>query len=93
MVHRNLDPLTGARRDDVLMSRKDAERIGVADGDSVLLTSPVGQMSGRCLVAPITPGNVQVHWPEGNVLIERGVSDPECGIPDFNTEVEIERIA
>ena len=35
----------------------------------------------------------QVHWPEGNALIERGVSDPECGIPDFNTEVEIERIA
>jgi len=92
MVHRNLDPLTGARREDVLMSRQDAERIGVADGDGVLLTSTAGQMRGRCLVAPIAPGNVQVHWPEGNVLIERGVSDPECGIPDFNTEVEIERI-
>jgi len=92
MVHRNLDPLTGARREDVLMSRQDAERIGVGDGDGVLLTSPVGQMRGRCLVAAIAPGNVQVHWPEGNVLIERGVSDPECGIPDFNTEVEIERI-
>ncbi len=93
MVHRNLDPLTGARREDVLMSKHDAERIGVADGDRILLTSAAGQLSGCCLVAPIAPGNVQVHWPEGNVLIERGVSDPECGIPDFNTEVEIERIA
>jgi len=92
MVHRSLDPLTGARRDDVLMSRQDAERIGVADGDGVLLTNGVGQMRGRCLVAPIAPGNVQVHWPEGNVLIPRGVSDPECGIPDYNTEVAIERI-
>jgi molybdopterin-dependent oxidoreductase alpha subunit len=93
MVHRSLDPLTGARREDVLMSRQDADRIGLADGDAVLLTSSIGRLRGRCLVAPIAPGNVQVHWPEGNVLIERGVSDPECGIPDFNTEVEIERIA
>ena len=93
MVHREVDPLTGASRDDVLMSKQDAERIGVADGDPVLLTSPAGQMRARCLVAPIALGNVQVHWPEGNVLIQRGVSDPECGIPDFNTEVEITRIS
>jgi len=92
MVHRERDPLTGARRQDVLMSKEDAARIGVADGEEVLLKSAAGQMRGRCLIAPITAGNVQVHWPEGNVLIERGVSDPECGIPDFNTEVEIERI-
>jgi len=92
MVHRKYDPLTGARREDVLMNHQDAARLGVADGDSVLLTSPAGKMRGRCLIAPITPGNVQVHWPEGNVLIERGKSDPECGIPDFNTEVEIERL-
>jgi molybdopterin-dependent oxidoreductase alpha subunit len=92
MVHRDRDPLTGARREDVLINRQDAERIGVADGDDILLTSSAGQMRGRCFVAPIAPGNVQVHWPEGNVLIERGISDPECGIPDFNTEVEIERI-
>ena len=92
MVHRDRDPLTGARREDVLINRQDADRIGAADGDDILLTSSAGQMRGRCFVAPIAPGNVQVHWPEGNVLIERGISDPECGIPDFNTEVEIERI-
>ncbi|MEK6284224.1 MAG: FdhF/YdeP family oxidoreductase [Acidobacteriota bacterium] len=93
MVHKNRDPLTGARREDVLMSKEDAGRIGVADGDEVLLTSTAGQLRGRCLIAAIAPGNLQVHWPEGNVLIERGVSDPECGMPDFNTEVEIERIS
>jgi predicted molibdopterin-dependent oxidoreductase YjgC len=92
MVHQNRDPLTGARREDVLMSKQDAHRIGVEDGDGVLLTSSVGQMRGNCLIAPIAPGNLQVHWPEGNILIERGVSDPECGMPDYNTEVEIERI-
>jgi molybdopterin-dependent oxidoreductase alpha subunit len=93
MVHRDRDPLTGARREDVLINQHDADRIGAADGDHILLTSSAGQMRGRCFVAAIAPGNVQVHWPEGNVLIERGISDPECGIPDFNTEVEIERIS
>ncbi|PYT07139.1 MAG: formate dehydrogenase [Acidobacteria bacterium] len=92
MVHQNRDPLTGARREDVLMSKQDADRIGVEDGDEVLLRSSSGQMRGHCLIAPIAPGNLQVHWPEGNVLIQRGVSDPECGMPDYNAEVEIERL-
>jgi molybdopterin-dependent oxidoreductase alpha subunit len=92
MVHRDRDPLTGARRDDVLMSKEDASRIGVADGQEVVLTSAIGKMKARCLIAPIARGNVQVHWPEGNVLIERGRFDSECGIPDFNTEVEIEPV-
>ncbi|MFY9554579.1 MAG: FdhF/YdeP family oxidoreductase [Blastocatellia bacterium] len=91
MVHESRDPLTGASREDVLMNIDDAERIGVTNGDEVLVTSSAGQMRGRCLIAPIAPGNVQVHWPEGNILIERGVSDPKCGIPHFNTEVEIKR--
>jgi len=90
IVHKARDPLTGARRDDVLMSRHDAEKHGLANGDDIVLVSTTGRMRGRCMIAPIAPGNVQVHWPEGNVLIERGVSDPECGIPDFNAEVEIE---
>ena len=91
MVHQDRDPLTGARRDDVLMSKEDAIRIGVADGEEVVLTSAIGKLTARCFIAPITPGNVQVHWPEGNILIERNNCNPECGIPDFNTEVEVER--
>src|SRR6185295_16018771 len=91
MIHNVRDPLTGARRDDVLISKADAEKFGVADGDEILLTSSAGKMRGRCLIAPIAPGNLQVHWPEGNVLIERGVVDSECGIPDFNTERSEER--
>ena len=89
MVHRERDPLTGARRDDVFMNEADVKRLGLADGDRVVLTSAAGDLRGRCRVAPIASGNVQVHWPEGNVLIERGVSDPECGIPDFNALVEV----
>ena len=92
MVHKSRDPLTGARREDVLINPRDADRIGIADGDEILLTSATGQMRARCLISEIAPGNVQVHWPEGNCLIERGICDPECGIPDYNTEVEIVRI-
>jgi len=49
-------------------------------------------MRGRCHIAPIRAGNVQVHWPEGNVLIPRGVCDRESGIPDFNAMVDIVRV-
>jgi molybdopterin-dependent oxidoreductase alpha subunit len=91
MVHKKRDPLTGAEREDVLVSEQDAKRLGLATGDPVIVRSSVGEMSGRCRIAPIAMGNVQVHWPEGNILVERGVIDSECGIPDFNTEVELER--
>jgi anaerobic selenocysteine-containing dehydrogenase len=91
MVHQKRDPLTGAQREDILMSQQDADRIGLSTGDPVIVRSSAGEMRGRCRIAPIARGNVQAHWPEANPLIERGVFDSECGIPDFNTEVEIER--
>jgi molybdopterin-dependent oxidoreductase alpha subunit len=91
IVHRDRDPLNGARREDVLMNESDARALGIADGDAILLRGETGEMRGRCRFAPIAPGNVQVHWPEGNVLIRRGVCDPECGIPDYNAMVKVER--
>jgi molybdopterin-dependent oxidoreductase alpha subunit len=89
IVHNHRDPLTGARRDDVLISESDAAMLGLANGDPVVLRNSVGEMRGRCMIAPITPGNVEVHWPEGNVLISRGVRDEECGIPDYNATVDV----
>ncbi|HYV04001.1 MAG TPA: molybdopterin dinucleotide binding domain-containing protein, partial [Blastocatellia bacterium] len=91
MVHQDRDPLTGASREDLLISKLDAEELGLVEGDAVIVRSRVGQMKAKTRIAAIARGNVQVHWPEGNVLVERGISDPECGIPDFNTEVDIER--
>ncbi len=92
MVQQDRDPLNGARRDDVLLSAADAERLGLRDGEAILLRNEIGELRGRCRIAPLAPGNVQVHWPEGNVLLRRGVCDPECGIPDYNATVEIERV-
>ncbi len=90
MIQSDYDPLTGAKRDDVFISRVDAEELGISDGDRILLRSDIGEFRGRCRVSPITPGNVEVHWPEGNVLVKRGIVDAECGIPDFNATVTIE---
>jgi predicted molibdopterin-dependent oxidoreductase YjgC len=92
IVHRDRDPLNGARRDDVLMNEADALKLGLQEGDAIIVRSEVGALRGHCRIAPIAPGNVQVHWPEGNALIKRGVRDPECGIPDYNATVEIERV-
>jgi anaerobic selenocysteine-containing dehydrogenase len=93
MVQRARDPLNGARRDDVLLSAADAGRLGLREGEAIVLRNETGELRGRCRIASIAPGNVQVHWPEGNVLLRRGACDPECGIPDYNAVVEIERVS
>ncbi|HET7768279.1 MAG TPA: molybdopterin dinucleotide binding domain-containing protein, partial [Chloroflexota bacterium] len=91
MVQARRDPLNGALREDVLISREDVSGLGLHDGDAVVLRSEAGEYRGRVKVAPIKARNVQVHWPEGNVLIKRGQVDPICGIPDYNAVVTIER--
>jgi molybdopterin-dependent oxidoreductase alpha subunit len=89
MVHERRDALTGAAREAVLMNPLDAEREGFADGDRVVVTSPSGEFRGRVLRAPVTPGNLQVHWPEGEVLIDRSRRSPQAGIPDYNAVVTL----
>jgi molybdopterin-dependent oxidoreductase alpha subunit len=93
MVQERRDALTGATRDAVLISPDDAERLGIADGQPVLLRSERGELRGRALHAPIASGDLQVHWPEGNVLIDGGRRSPEAGIPDYNARVTIEPLA
>ena len=46
-------------------------------------------MAARVHVAPIRAGNVQVFFPEGNVLLPAGIRDPESGVPDYTTRVDI----
>jgi len=93
MVQAEFDSLTGSRRDDVFMSPEDAQELRLREGDPLLLKNPLGEFHGRVKIVPIRPGNLQVHWPEGNQLIRRGVFDPACGIPDYNAVVEIARTA
>src|SRR6267143_2014301 len=90
MIHGEVDFLFGARRSDVLMSAEDAKTLGVADQDEVLISNDLGSYRGQVHIAPIRPRNVQIYWPEGNVLIRRGIVDPRCEMPDYNALVRIE---
>ena len=90
MVQRSKDAITGATREAVMISAADAERLGVAAGEEVVLRSATGELRCHIHVAPIAPGNAQVHWPEGNVLIADEARSAEAGIPDYNTRVTIE---
>jgi molybdopterin-dependent oxidoreductase alpha subunit len=89
MVFAKTDPLTGAGRDAVLVAASDAERLGIADGERVLLRSEHGEMDARVRISPLRPGNVQVMWPEGNVLLGDGRRDAASHVPDYNALVEI----
>jgi predicted molibdopterin-dependent oxidoreductase YjgC len=87
MVQRETDPLTGARREDVLMSPDDIARMGVREGSAVELRSAQGAFRGRVKAAPMTPGNLELHWPEANVLLSGSAIDPESLEPDYNAIV------
>ncbi len=88
MVQERGDAITGAARESVLIATADAERLGLSEGDPVFLRNDHGEFRGIVFTAPIAPGNLQVHWPEGNVLIGHRRS-AEAGVPDYNARVEI----
>lgn len=88
MVLAERDPLTGAARDAVLLAAADAARLGVAEGDPVVVQSEHGQLRGRVHISALRAGNVQVFFPEGNVLLPLGRRD-ESGVPDYTATVEI----
>ena len=88
MVHAEVDPLTGAARDSVFVSDVDADRLGLADGARVLVRSSHGELHALVHRAPLRPGNVQVFYPEGNVLLP-GRRRDRSGVPDYNTTVEL----
>lgn len=88
MVHHEFDPLTGAHRDSIFISREDAERLGLKNGDPIRLRNERGEFCGRVKIERIKPGCLQGHWPEVNVLVPAGCLDPS-GVPDYNAVVEV----
>jgi molybdopterin-dependent oxidoreductase alpha subunit len=93
MIHEQKDQITGAERDAIFINRKDAMRVGVQQGQRVRLHNQTGQMEGRIFFAPVKSGNLQVHWPEGNVLLQRDKRSCEAGIPDYNAIAYLDIIA
>jgi predicted molibdopterin-dependent oxidoreductase YjgC len=93
MVHREVDPLTGADRDAVFINQEDARRLGLGDGAAVRLSSSAGTFKGRLKLAPIRAGNLEVHWPEGNTLLSGSEIDPDSMEPDYNALVAIDPVS
>src|SRR5437667_339632 len=93
LVYAEIDPLNGAPRDAVLMNPEDAASLHVIPNDRVILKNDLGSFSGRVFLAQIARGNLQIHWPEGNVIIRRGVTDPGGGVPDYYARVSVEKLA
>jgi len=82
------DPLTGARRDDIIMSASDADGLGLRNDDAITLRNELGEFRGRVRIDRIKPGCLEAHWPEANAIIPAGRLDPS-GVPDYNATVEV----
>jgi molybdopterin-dependent oxidoreductase alpha subunit len=90
LIYAEIDPITGAGRDAVFMSGEDAGTLHLKAGDRVALVNDLGRYEGRVFLADLAPRNLQIMWPEGNVLIRRGVVDKGGGVPDYNARVRVE---
>jgi molybdopterin-dependent oxidoreductase alpha subunit len=93
MIQRERDPLTGADRDHVYVSRADAARLALAQDERIVLRSAHGTLRGRAFLSDVAEGTLQAHWPEANVLLGAGRTDPDGGVPDYNAEVVLEKDA
>jgi molybdopterin-dependent oxidoreductase alpha subunit len=91
MIYNNVDPFNNADRYDVLISEEDARALEIRQEEAIVIYNRHGVFTGRARLAPIKPGNIEVHWPEGNVLMPAGVYEPLAGIPEYNTAAIVER--
>jgi len=95
MVWQDADPLTGAKgRDDIFVAPEDAARLGLRDGDAVVLraANPAArEFRGVVRLAPVKSGTLQAYWPEANVLITTQL-DPASHEPDYNAWVTMEKV-
>ncbi len=91
MIYSDKDPFNEADRYDVLMNEEDGERQGIKQGDAIVVYNKHGLFHGKARFVDVKSGNIQVHWPEGNVVIPKGVYEEYAGIPEYNTAVIVEK--
>jgi anaerobic selenocysteine-containing dehydrogenase len=91
LIYDEIDPINGAPRDAVLMNPDDAAELHLRHGERLILFNDIGRFEGRAHLAPLARGTLQVHWPEGNVIIPHGLRDPRSGVPDYNCSVRVQK--
>jgi molybdopterin-dependent oxidoreductase alpha subunit len=91
MVYHNIDPINGSERYDVLLNAADANKLSITENEGIVLYNQFGIFQGRAKIADIAPGNLEVHFPEGNCLLPKGRYEPFAGMPDYNIGVTVEK--
>ncbi|NEW07514.1 FdhF/YdeP family oxidoreductase [Paenibacillus sp. SYP-B3998] len=91
MIYSDVDPFNEADRYDVLIHDDDATALALNEGEAIVVYNSYGSMHGRVKRAAVKAGNIEVHWPEGNTLIPKGVYEQYAGIPEYNTAVIVEK--
>jgi molybdopterin-dependent oxidoreductase alpha subunit len=91
MIYSDKDPFNAADRYDIIMNREDAAKLGIREGEPVVAYNRYGMMQGRAKFADVKTGNIAVYWPEGNVLIPKGVYETYAQIPEYNTIAIVEK--
>src|SRR5690625_1303836 len=92
MIYDEKDSFNAADRYDVMMSEIDAQKHDIKEGDAIVVYNKYGTFNGRAKFVPIREGNIELFWPEGNVLIpaESNYKD-HAGIPEYNVAAIIEK--
>ena len=74
------------RRDVVMMAAEDAARLGVGEGDPVVVETDAGRLRVTAAIAELRPGNLAMYYPEANVLVPRRL-DARSKTPAFKSVV------
>lgn len=73
-----------AHRRVVMMAPDDVQRLGLREGDRVVVATPTGRLAVEVSLADIRPGNIAMYYPEANALVPRRI-DPQAGTPAFKS--------
>lgn len=91
MVYEDKDAFNHMGRYGVLISRTDARRQGVDEGEAVVLYNRNGVFQGFTQFADIKEGSLGVQFTEGNFLVEKGIYESFVEMPDYVTDVKLEK--
>ena len=85
VVYEEEDLYRGNRRRDVVMiSTADAERLGVREGEPVRVSTDTGALNVVVAIVPIREGSAAMYYPEANALVPRRI-DPRSKTPAFKS--------
>jgi len=91
MVYGEKDSFNNAERNNVLIHEEDGRKLHIRDGEAIVVYNQVGMFHGRAKFENIRTGNIELYWPEANVLVPKGVYEQHAGIPEYNTTVIVEK--